>query len=311
MLKKEIRSRYGFLGIIICFMLVLAVFVSSMDVRAAVPRLMLIDYSVAEGEVYSGDAFTLRLTFANKASRASIRNVKVSVYSEGGEFYSVGSAGTEYIDRIDAGADTELSFKLQAINGLQEKAYKLNVKTEYEDANSNPYETQEILYVSVRQKTRISVTDVYLTESVIELGDIAEICGQVNNIGEGTIYNVTATITSDYLAEQTSYIGNVEPGKSGTVDLLTKADVVGDSALNKLTICYEDIGGNTYTETATFEVNIQKPQYDKLEKIKESTAKKSSLASVKKALIVIGIVLALILIAYIRFKRKKKLLDEI
>lgn len=283
------------------------------QVSAATPRVMLADYSVEGGEVVAGKDFTLNLTLRNTAAKTTVRNLKVTIGTEGGEFLPVESAGTAYIDKIDASTDAELSFVLHAIDGLEEKSYKVTVKTEYEDGSGYSYDVTDTIYLSVMLNQRISISDVYLANNMLQLGDTVEICGMVNNLGKGTLYNVTARIDGDNVMEQSSYIGNVESGKSGTVDVLTKADVISHNAgdKNKLIITYEDKSGNVYSEEAEFMVSVSQPVYENLEKVKESKDISGAVKQIVMILIVVMVIALIIFLAYKHWKKKQRLLEDI
>ena len=126
---------------------VLAVWQGGYSVQALTPRVMLADYSVEEGSITAGEPFTLRIVLANKAVRTSVRNLKVTVISENGEFLPTEGAGTAYLERIDPNTEAELLFPLLAIDGLEEKSYKVSIKTEYEDPSGNSYEVTDAIYL--------------------------------------------------------------------------------------------------------------------------------------------------------------------
>ena len=111
---------------------------------------------------------------------------------------------------------------MKTITGLEEKTYKLMVKNEYEDRYSQAYTVTDTLYIPVVLTQRVSVTDMYVSGGAV-LGEAIEITGSINNQGTGKLYNVSVEIESDYVEPQTSYVGNIEPGKSGSVDLISKA----------------------------------------------------------------------------------------
>lgn len=280
---------------------------------AATPRVMLSDYSIEEGSVTAGKDFTLRLVLRNTAAKSSVRNLKVSVSSENGEFLPTEGAGTAYLDKIDAASEAEFIFSMRALDGLEEKSYKVSIKTEYEDASGNSYDVTDYIYLSITLEQRISITDVYLADYDLQLGDTAEICGTVNNLGAGTLYNVTAHITGDNVMEQDSYIGNIESGKSGTVDVLTKADVVSHNTGDKncLVITYEDKAGNEYSEQTDIAITVAQPIYENLERVKEPANVSGIVRNIGIIAVVIVVIVLVIFISYKRWKKKQKMLDEI
>lgn len=283
-------------------------------VQAATPRVMLTDYEIVEGTVTSGSPFTLKVTLGNKAVRTSVRNLKVTVISENGEFLPAEGAGTAYIDKIDASTEAELDFHMVAVDGLEEKSYKVSIKTEYEDPSGNPYEVTDAIYLPIRLAQRMLISDVYLADYDLQLGDTVEISALVNNLGAGTLYNVKVKVEGDNVMEQDSYIGNIASGKSGTVDILTKADMVSHNVgdKNKLIVTYEDKAGQVSTKEWEMDsITVAKPIYENLEKVKDSP---DVTEIVKKVVLVaagIAVVVLMIILLRRHHIRKQKLLDEI
>jgi hypothetical protein len=281
-------------------------------VNAATPRVMLADYSIAEGSVTAGKDFTLKLTLQNTAAKSSVRNLKVSVTSENGEFLPTEGAGTAYLDKIDAASEAELVYPMHAVDGLEEKSYKVAIKTEYEDASGNAYEVTDSIYLSITLEQRISITDIYLADYDLELGDTVEVCGTVNNLGAGKLYNVTAHIEGDNLIQQDSYIGNIESGKSGTIDALTKASavssMVGDE--NKLIVTYEDKAGNVYSEEIKLSISVSQPIYENLEKVKDTPNVSGVVKQIVVILIIAAVIACIIVLSYRRWKKKQTMLED-
>ena len=280
-------------------------------VSAATPRVMVWDYAIEEGGIYSGQDFTLNLTLKNTSSSA-VRNLKLTLSTENGEFLPVDGAGTAYVDKINGDTEIELPFSMTALADLEEKSYKLIVKTEYENSNGTEYTVEDSIFLPVFLEQRLSVTDVFIPEEYLELGDTVEVSASVNNLGSGTLRNVTAKVSGDNLAEAENYVGNIESGTSGMVDILTKAtgiSVVGDK--NILTITYEDREGKIQEQEFSILVTIEEPVYTDLEKVKEPADVGDILGRV--AWIALGILCLLAVIWYLirRRKRKQKILEEL
>lgn len=280
-------------------------------VEAAQPRVMVSDYLVKEGDVVSGKEFTLTLTLSNTASKA-VKNIKLTISTENGELLPQKGAGTEYVEQIDAYSEEKLTFKMKAANGLEEKAYKLSVKTEYESSGGMGYTVDETVFIPVILEQRLTVTDIFLAEDMVELGDTVEISAAINNLGEGTLYNVSAMIEGDNLDRMMTYVGNIESGKSGTLDALTKAVVVteGMHTKNKMIISYEDKKGNKYESEAEIGVTVLEPVYENLEKVKESRDSSHIIKVIVKIIFAIVIIAAIIWFFIRRKKRKQQMLDD-
>ncbi|MDE5864386.1 MAG: hypothetical protein K2H34_08580 [Lachnospiraceae bacterium] len=280
-------------------------------VKAATPRVMVSDYSVDGDEVVAGKDFTLTITLKNTATKA-VKNVKLSITTENGELLPAKGAGTAYVEQIDADSEEPITFKMTAANGLEEKAYKLSVKTEYESSGGWEYTVDDTIFIPVSLGQRLSVTDVFLPEAYVELGDTVEVSAVVNNLGEGMLYNVSAKIQGDNLQELENYVGNIESGKSGTVDALTKAIVVteGNHAKNKIIISYEDKEGNVFEQERVIEVNVAEPVYENLEKVKDKKDNSDLIKGTLKILLIIVVVAGVIWFFDKRRKRKQQMLDD-
>lgn len=243
--------------------------------QAATPKVLVSNYKVSATTIYSGDCFDLTLEIQN-TSKNKVRNMKVTVASEGGEIIPVSGTGSAYVAEIAGNDICEQTFSMQAAAGLAEKTYKLSVKMEYENSYGEAYEMEDTLYLPVYLKQRVSVTDV-MTDSA-KVGDDVEITAQVNNLGEGMLYNVNARVEGKHVEKQETYIGNIDTGKSGNVDLLAKAVAVTDFDENVrpedwIIVTYEDRNGYKHEEKVDVSFYIETVDYEDLEVLKEAPEK--------------------------------------
>ena len=135
---------------------------------------------------------------------------------------------------------------------------------------------EDTLYLPVYLKQRVSVTDVMTDDA--KVGDEVEITAQVNNLGEGMLYNVNARVEGKHVEKQETYIGNIDTGKSGNVDLLVKAIAVTDfdemaKAEDWIIVTYEDRNGNKHEEKVDVSFYIETVDYEDLEVLKEAPEK--------------------------------------
>lgn len=277
---------------------------------AATPRVMIADYNIKGDLVVAGEDFDLSLVLKNE-SENKVKNLKITVISENGDLLPSKGAGTAYIKEIKAVTEETITFPMTAVYGLEEKSYKLSVKIEYEGGGVG-YNVEEAIYIPVTLSQRISVTDIYTAKNSYEVGETVEISAMINNLGAGTLYNVSAKTQGDCLSGSETYIGNIESGKSGSVDLLTKAIAVsgGDAKKEHLLITYENKSGESFCEN--FElgpVDVSATIYDDFEVIKDTETK----VSVKVIVLVVFAILFLVIIVCFLIKRRKKklkMLDE-
>ena len=225
--SKHQRRNHHLREIILAILVVLSVAatVCPYSAQAATPKVLVSGYKVSAATIYSGDNFNLTLEIQN-TSKNKVRNMKVTVASEGGEIIPVSGTGSAYVAEIAGNETSEQTFSMQAAAGLAEKTYKLSVKMEYENTSGEAFEMEDTLYLPVYLKQRVSVTDVMTDDA--KVGDEVEITAQVNNLGEGMLYNVNARVEGKHVEKQETYIGNIDTGKSGNVDLLVKAIAVTD-----------------------------------------------------------------------------------
>lgn len=280
-------------------------------VEAATPRVMLEDYKIKEGNVVSGKEFTIELTIKNYSAK-QVKNLKVNISTENGDFIPTNGAGSEYIESIAAGETEQVSFKMKANDGLEEKSYKMNVVTDYENPSGWEYKSEEVIFIPVSLDQRLSITDMFIDSESCVVGDTVEISASINNMGEGALYNVRVEVEGDNIVETDSFVGTIEKGKTGNLDVLTKADVVteGYHTNNKMIVKYENKAGEEFSKEAGIEVTVGVPVYENLEKIKEGNDNSIVWKNTAK---VIGILLVIAIIGYAlyrRQKRKQRILDE-
>lgn len=296
--------------VFMCIMLIVPCLFSGLNVKAAEPKVMVTDYTLNPDKVVAGEDFKLTIKLKNTASR-KVRNMKLTVMSEAGELLPAEGAGTEYISEMKAEEEQEIIFDMTAVSGLSEKSYKLTIKCEYEDTNGYSYTVEDNIYIPVSLEQRISVTDV-MSDASVKLGDDVEITARVNNIGEGTLYNVTIKVQGDNIEEQTTYIGNIESGKSGNADILARtshATEYGRYNKNYMIVTYEDRQKNKHEQQQEISLNIEATNYSDLEVLKEPEEKSISTEIIVAIIAAVAVALVIVL-SVLKWKRKKKILEE-
>ena len=309
------KSKIGITILTLAMVLVTALGQSNIS-EAMTPRVMLTEYSIkardSSGDIFPGDTFSVTFKLKN-TSKNKVQNLKYSVVSENGEFLPAEGVGTGFVSELAGETEEEYSVSLQAAKTLEEKTYKIKIKTEYEDWNGG-YKSEDTIYVPISLKTEVIVSDTYIAEEEIRLGDNIEIVSTINNTGAAKIYKVTARVEGHNIADAKTFIGNIDSGKNATVDIITKAtthDDVRDATEydNDLIITYEDIEGNEYTvKEGLGSIEVLEQDYSDVIKIKEDTTKHMSGST--KSVIVLAIVVVVILLLVIRRIMKRKKLER-
>lgn len=298
------------ISIILCIFMCLSGCFKAIDIKAAEPKVMVSDYKLNPTQVVSGEDFKLTITLRNTASK-KVRNLKLTVTSAEGEFIPAKGAGTEYISEMAAEEELEIAFDMTAISGLSEKSYKLTIKSEYEDMNGYSYTVEDHIYIPITLEQRISVTDI-MSDSSVKLGDDIEITGKINNIGAGTLYNVTVEIEGENVDGQKSYVGNIESGKSGNIDVLTHTIhpvEEGVYSKNYMIVTYEDKNREKHSEKHELSLSIEATNYSNLEILKEPEEKEISSETII-VIAVSAVVFVVIILSVIKWRKKKKILEE-
>lgn len=295
-------------------LLALGVMLPTSRSEALTPRVILSEYEVkasnASGNIYPGDPFSVTFKLKN-TSKNKVMNLLCTVSSENGEFIPDGT-GSTYINEIPGENETEITVNLSSISKLSEKSYKLNIKTEYEDWNGK-YEAKEIIYIPIKLKTEVVISDTYIAEEEIRLGDNIEVVSTFNNVGGAEVYKVYAKTAGDNIAEADCFVGNVASGKKANIDIITKATNISTTSTydNRVIITYEDSDGNQYSEevflgTGNGHIDVLDQDYSDIITIKEDTSR--HMTNSDKLIIVIVAVIAIILFfAVKRFLKRRRL----
>lgn len=305
-LRKIMRKGFAFIMALIVFLLSLP---SDLVAKASQPKVMVVDYKIVQKEIIAGQTFDLAVTIKNTGSRY-VDNLKISVTSDTGDIVPAEGAGNGFLEELPNGEESTFTFRLKAADGLAEKSYKLSVVNEYDDIWGNPYSATDVIYLPVKLEQRASITDLYVADDAV-LGESVEIVGSVNNMGAGMLYNVRARIESKSMEELDTFIGNIETGKSGSIDILTNAvsTTASTGDMSKVIVTYEDKEGNETELEGIFKVTVESPVYDNVEKIKDDS--QSSNRGLIYGIAAVVIVIAVGMVCAVRrHKRKKKILEE-
>ena len=315
-MKKQKMIKRIVISLMTAAVLVLGVVLSSTRSEALTPRVMLSEYEITasdpSGNIYPGDSFGITFKLKN-TSKNKVMNLLCTVSSENGEFIPDGT-GTFYVNEIPGENETELTVDLSSISKLSEKSYKLIIETKYEDWNGK-YEAKDTIYIPIKLKSEVVISDTYIAEEEIRLGDNLEVISTFNNVGGAEVYKVSAKTAGDNIAEANCFVGNVAAGKKANIDIITKATNVSTTSTykNRIIITYEDSDGNQYTEEvmlgdATGHIDVLEQDYSDIISIKEDTSR--HLTNSDKLFIVIGAVVLLIIIFAVKRALKRRRLER-
>jgi len=241
------------------------------------PKLIVSKYSTDPAVVEAGESFPVHATLENTSEKYDVRNITVTYAGDGKSLLSADNTNTIYIDKIKRGETEDISFKLQArldsVPGIQ----TVTLTIAYEDSKATAYTVTEPLLLQVSQPVNLEFDEPDIPDSA-NAGDTLPISFNVFNKGRSKLYNVMVKIDAPgLLPEGSAFVGNMEPGTSGTAELYVFVGTLAMSQSDdgsmktdnssekygytqgKITISYEDEFGNPYTKEIDVGMDIQPP----------------------------------------------------
>lgn len=214
--------------------------------KKSTPRVMVTGYTTDVKKITPNSKFNLRLRIKNNAGK-TVKNLKFTLSTANGEFLPVSGASTAFIDSIGAKGTVEISFLMKAGASLGARSYPVTVKAEYEDDKADSFESQDNVSIPVTLKDRISLTEV-TPPDMLSVGSDADLSFSINNMGAGTLNNVTVFCKGEGIDCEEAFVGNISPGASGYADVsLTGTDVTPEDSEGKCSIIikYENSSGES------------------------------------------------------------------
>lgn len=210
----------------------------------SMPRVMLTEFVSAPNEVTAGEAVTVSFTLQNMSRTTRVNNLRVTLASDdAGAFLPVTGSASTYVSTIRAEGSVSREMTLRTMPGLEEKPYALTLRIEYEDAQANAFESTEQVAIVVRQTVRADTSTPQVMPEEVMAGQQASVTFSINNLGRNKLFNARVTVPEGQgLAPQEVFVGTVEPGASGAVDM-TVQSLEETSGPVVVQVSYEDANG--------------------------------------------------------------------
>ena len=238
----------------------------SADGKSSTPRVIVTGFSTNPETVHAGDTFTLTLHMQNTSKATAVKNMVFDIQAASestdttyvaASFLPTAGSSTVFVDKIAAGANKDISIELEARSDLAQKPYVINVKMNYEDESVNAYENTASVSIPVRQEARIDTSSVEVTPQSIEVGGEANVSFSLYNIGKTKLYNASVKFQADSVTGGDTYLGNIDPGATGSVDAyLSGAAATTDDGKVKILITFEDESGEKTTIEKEMELYV-------------------------------------------------------
>lgn len=287
---------------------------------SATPNIIVTHYSAGKASVAAGETFDLTISFRNTSKTTAVDNIVMTV--DAGESLAITSASnTYYYPSLKPGETKTQKIEMQVPANAAVTSAKAEIAFRYEYVSGGERtaaNTGESLSVPVYLPDRFSITPPEPITAV--QGSEVNLSVPYVNRGKGEISNVEAKLAfaagSDATCEQPDQLlGNIEAGKSGTIDFFFTPNTVGELKFT-VTVSYEDEMTEAKTVTLPLTVTVEEaaeqeefmPDDEGMEDAGDHTTAKRILIA---AAIAVPLLAAVVVVIVIRLKKKKRAVDAL
>lgn len=223
----------------------------------AAPNIIIQKYTYGGDSVEAGSFFDLNIQFYNTSKELSVENIVMSVETEEG-LSIANSSNTYYFELLPARNALSQTIRIKALGSDQSTSPTISVNFRYEYVdNGNRIErtSSERIAIPVYQPDRLEITEAALPAEMYA-GQEAPLSFQYVNKGKGTLYNVAVQVEGDMQTLlPVQNLGNFEPGKSGSMDLILTPEAAGEHEF-KVLITYENANGDEIKREFPYKANV-------------------------------------------------------
>ena len=221
------------------------------------PRIVVTGFETTPEEVFAGDTFTLTIHVQNTSKDTAVSNVlfdmqaategddKTNTYSA---FLPTSGASSVYMDVINPNTAADIVIEMTAKADLAQKPYVLDVNMKYDTPTMFDLTDKASVSIPVMQESRFDTSIPEVAPADITVGSQSNVMLSIYNTGKTTLYNVQVKFTADSIDEASAFVGNLQSGATGNVDvMLTGIAPTADDGTVNMEISYEDDAGNVST----------------------------------------------------------------
>lgn len=293
--------------------------------KSSNPRIIVTGFTTDPGEVYAGQTFNLTVNVKNTSAETTVKNVLFALEAtvEGSSntasyaaFLPTSGSNSVYAGNIAPGQTYTINIEMEAKSDLAQKPYVMTVNMKYDtDDQINLSDTASVS-IPIKQEAKLDTSSADIMPESIAVGEQSNVMFSVFNTGKTTLYNVKVTYESETVESGVTYLGNIEPGATGSVDSMVTgiAPDMGEGIV-KAVIAYEDEAGNVSTfekdiNLYVYEMMMDEPAPEEFGDIPiEEPEKKTPVALIAGVAAAI-IIIAVVIIIVIKKKRSKKKAED-
>jgi hypothetical protein len=291
------------------------------EATGAKPRIVVTGFETNPEKVYAGDTFTLTIHVKNTSKDTEVTNVlfdmqaaqegddKTNTYSA---FLPTSGASSIYMDRISPDTDADIEIEMTAKADLSQKPYVLDVNMKYDAGTVFDLTDTASVSIPIYQESRFDTSIPEIVPSDITVGSQSNVMFSIYNTGKTTLYNVQVKFIADSIEEASSFVGNLQSGATGNVDvMLTGAAATMDDGTVTMEISYEDDAGNVTTTEKTITLYVSEENYDDMmyDDMMYDDMEEEGGTSGKGVVIAVVVVIVIIIagvIIFLKLRKKKK-----
>lgn len=225
-------------------------------------RLVVDSFETLPTNIIAGDSFELVLRMKNASASIPASNILFSLESEkdsekGSAVFATESGSSAIaVDSMAPGEIKELRINMQSKAGVAQRTYALTIKETYDSPEYKNAVESVVIDIPLKQVARMNTGTIEVMPESITVGSESNIMFPINNTGKVILYNVMVAFEADSIKPADTYVGNIEPGKTGNVDvMLSGLAPTTDEGKVKINITYEDENGEVQP-TVTKELSL-------------------------------------------------------
>lgn len=219
------------------------------------PRIIIENYNFGGEYARAGKTFTLQLSLLNTNQNKPIKNLKVSLSSEGGIFSPVGGSNSFYVADMDPQARFDKSLNLKPKMAAENGTHTITATLDYQDEDGTKLTETEVISIPVTQLLQLSTSEVVIPDQVFAQSPTA-ISLDFYNTGRAVVRNLMIRTKGGFEIQNGDvYIGNVEAGKDDYYDV-TVIPAKEGKCQGTIILEYDDETGEHYIVEKPFTMTV-------------------------------------------------------
>lgn len=292
------------------------------DKQNSNPRIIVTGFTTNPETIYAGSTFMLTVSVKNTSADTTVKNVLFNLEAtvEGNDttatyaaFLPTSGSSSVYTSSIAPGAMYDMSIEMEAKSDLAQKPYVLTVNMKYDtDEQINIADTAHVS-VPIKQESKLDTSSAEVMPESIAVGEQSNVMFSVYNTGKTTLYNVKVSYKSDTVDEALTYLGNIAPGQTGSVDsMVTGVAPDTGEGIVKAVITYEDEAGNETQVEKDLNLSVYEMTFDDPgmemggEEFEGGEEEPKQGIPVVVIAIIVVVVIAIVVVAVVIIRKKKK-----